>query len=58
LRASSSLFFFSPLLMRQFSSNTTCPRDLDAVDPVGTQLHLAPSSSPRRLATGASESAA
>ena len=41
--ASSGSFFFSPLLRRQFSSSTTSPGcDVDAVDPVAHQRHLAP----------------
>ena len=56
-RASSGLFFFSPLLTRQFSSSTTWP---GATATPSTQFAMSgtsrPSSSDRRLATGASES--
>ena len=55
--ASSSLFFFSPLLTRQFSSSTSWP---GCTSTPSTQLATTgtsrPSSSPRRLATGARES--
>ena len=57
LRASSSLFFFSPLLTRQFSNNTTSP---GATVTPSTQLEIRgtrrPSNSLKRSATGASES--
>ncbi len=56
--ASSSAFFFSPLLTRQFSSSTTWPGA--TFTPFSTQFATSgtsrPSSSARRLATGASES--
>ena len=55
--ASSGAFFFSPTLVRQFSSSTICP-GCTATPSVqqacsGTSR---PSSSPKRAATGASES--
>src|SRR6218665_1480591 len=57
LRASSSLFFFSPLLTRQFSSSTNWP---GLTSTPSTQLATTgtskPSSSPMRRATGFSES--
>ena len=57
LRLSSSLFFFSPLLTRQFSSSTTWPGFTSTpstqFDTSGTGR---PSNSARRTATGASES--
>ncbi len=41
-RASAGSFFFSPLLKRQFSSSTSCAGvDVDAVDPVAHQRHVA-----------------
>ena len=55
--ASSSEFFFSPLLTRQFSSSTNWPGwTCTPSTQFATSGTSRPSSSPRRFATGASES--
>ena len=53
--AGSSLFFFSPLVTRQFSGRTTCPCTVTPSTQLGTSGASRPNTSDMRLAIGKSE---